>query len=259
MIFHGLKRFAGSGHGFDYVSRQVGIADGESHLLDVTPHQFVLLRTDVFTRDAFAAQGFFDDLQIGVPRHHHLAERTCGAEDRFQHRNRVVLEGAVTLAADKRAVEIPQQYPDIRIRLERTICHFPFIIFHFPLSVVVRLASARRNQMANDKCQMINGKCSSIPRIHSIMASTSPPLTVVPTSTFNVTTVPAFGAFISFCIFMASTTTMPAPASTDAPCATSTRTTFPGIGATIRAAPSASAFAAVAPRSRFGSVSVTAY
>ena len=49
---------------------------------------------------------------------------------------------------------------------------------------------------------------------HSITASTSPPLTVAPTSTFTVTTFPARGDFISFCIFIASTTTMPSPAST---------------------------------------------
>ena len=38
-------------------------------------------------------------------------------------------------------------------------------------------------------------------------------------------------AFISFCIFIASTTTIPCPASTASPAATSTRTTLPGMGA----------------------------
>src|SRR5688572_32749622 len=110
MILRGLQGFARTGHGFNDVR---AITDSQFHLLDVTLLQFILLRTDVFTRDAFAAQRLLDDLQIGHTRHHHLAQRTRSAENRFEHRNRVVLENAVTLSADERAIKIPEEYPDI--------------------------------------------------------------------------------------------------------------------------------------------------
>ena len=42
---------------------------------------------------------------------------------------------------------------------------------------------------------------------------------------------PGFGDFISFCIFIASMTTRPCPWPTTSPSATSTRMTFPGMGA----------------------------
>ena len=111
MIVHRLQRFARAGHDFNDVS---AVAHSEFHLLDVTPLQFILFRTDVFTRDAFTAQGFFDDLLIRHAGHHHFAERTRCAENRFEHRNGVVLENAVPLSPDKRAVEVPKQNAEIR-------------------------------------------------------------------------------------------------------------------------------------------------
>jgi TolB-like protein/DNA-binding winged helix-turn-helix (wHTH) protein len=67
---------------------------------------------------------------------------------------------------------------------------------------------------------------------HSTTASTSPAFTAEFSLATSLRTTPFFGDLISFCIFIASTTTMPWPASTSLPSSTSTRTTFPGIGAT---------------------------
>src|SRR5262245_50566340 len=72
---------------------------------------------------------------------------------------------------------------------------------------------------------------------HSITARTSPAFTVSPGFTLIDTTTPARGDFISFCIFIASTTSTPAPLSTVAPASVCTRTTLPGMGATISATP----------------------
>ena len=56
-------------------------------------------------------------------------------------------------------------------------------------------------------------------------------------------TLPAFGDFSSFCIFMASITTMPWCASTSAPRSANTRTTRPGMGALMTGAVGAPACA----------------
>src|ERR1044071_6541375 len=72
---------------------------------------------------------------------------------------------------------------------------------------------------------------------HSTTASTSPAFTVSPGFTLVDTTVPSRGDFISFCIFIASTTITPAPFSTVAPTSVCTRTTLPGIGARTSATP----------------------
>src|SRR6185369_966922 len=73
--------------------------------------------------------------------------------------------------------------------------------------------------------------------LYSTTARTSPAFTVSPGLTLIETTTPSRGDFISFCIFIASTTTTPAPFSTLAPASVCTRTTLPGIGARISAAP----------------------
>ena len=66
---------------------------------------------------------------------------------------------------------------------------------------------------------------------YSTIARTSPAFTAVPSLTRIFWTVPCFGDLISFCIFIASTTTTPAPASTADPSRVSTRTIFPAMGA----------------------------
>src|ERR1043165_668668 len=72
---------------------------------------------------------------------------------------------------------------------------------------------------------------------HSITASISPAFMVSPGFTLIDTTTPSRGDFISFCIFIASTTTTPAPFSIAAPASVSTRTTLPCMGAMISAPP----------------------
>src|SRR6266480_3809553 len=68
----------------------------------------------------------------------------------------------------------------------------------------------------------------------------SPALTGWPALTRTRSTVPPLGERISFCIFMASITTRPWPASTQSPAWTRRCTTLPGMGATICWRPSAS-------------------
>ena len=60
-------------------------------------------------------------------------------------------------------------------------------------------------------------------------SSGSPPSTACPATTWTLVTVPARSAWISFCIFIASSTTSGWPASTAAPSATATLTTRPGM------------------------------
>src|SRR5687768_1460845 len=79
--------------------------------------------------------------------------------------------------------------------------------------------------------------------VHSMAASNSPATTVSPARACNKTTRPARGAGISFCIFIASTTTIPCPAATSAPSSTSKRTTLPGIVAISSSLPPACAAA----------------
>src|ERR1039458_6026142 len=73
---------------------------------------------------------------------------------------------------------------------------------------------------------------------YSIAASTSPAATVAPSRAVSETTRPAFGAFISFCIFIASITNRPWPAATISPSATSRRTILPGMAAVTFRRPS---------------------
>src|SRR5437879_6523734 len=73
---------------------------------------------------------------------------------------------------------------------------------------------------------------------YSIQARTSPELTACPSATRMRSTTPLLGDLISFCIFIASTTMSPWPASTRSRVCTRTRTTFPGIGAEICRRPS---------------------
>src|SRR5215469_5151030 len=56
---------------------------------------------------------------------------------------------------------------------------------------------------------------------HSMIARISPAFTVAPATAARLVTRPARTAFISFCIFMASITMRPWPASTGSPCETS--------------------------------------
>ncbi len=88
----------------------------------------------------------------------------------------------------------------------------------------------------------------------SIHARISPAFTGWPSFTSKRSTVPLLGDRISFCIFMASTTSKPCPASTFSPACTSTRMIFPGIGARICWRPSASSAPCRRPRHARGSV-----
>src|ERR1035437_7136650 len=65
---------------------------------------------------------------------------------------------------------------------------------------------------------------------YSIVARSSPALTVAPSFAGTVRTRPVRLDFSSFCIFMASTTTMPWPGTTASPGAARTRITLPGMG-----------------------------
>ena len=88
--------------------------------------------------------------------------------------------------------------------------YLSFEIGHLTFAHVYRIITRgnkhtlSNQQMEDVKCQMSNW---FVIFCHSITASTSPPLTVAPTFTLTALTVPAFGDFISFCIFIASTTT----------------------------------------------------
>src|SRR5437868_5120320 len=106
-------------------------------------------------------------------------------------------------------VRDPKAYLSFVIgHLSSSICHLSYWRSHEG----ARVPSERFLPMTNDKCQIVLWLLR--PKHYSITASRSPPLTVAPTSALIVTTVPLFGDFISFCIFIASTTAMPAPAST---------------------------------------------
>src|SRR3989304_5554451 len=74
---------------------------------------------------------------------------------------------------------------------------------------------------------------------YSTTARTRPASTDWPSVTATSLTLPAFGEVISLSIFIASTTPTPCRAFTSSPATTSTRTIFPGIGATTRCSPSA--------------------
>ena len=106
MFMDSLQDFSRAGHSFDYVR---AVAGGAFHLCDVATLQLVFARADLFARDAFAAQGFFDDLQICHARDDHLVQAPSRAEHRFKHRNCVVLEYSIARAAHQRAVEIPEE------------------------------------------------------------------------------------------------------------------------------------------------------
>src|SRR4029079_10551496 len=97
-----------------------------------------------------------------------------------------------------------------------------------------------RVQLVPARLHRMNQRTVNVPKQyahHSTTASTSPAFTVSPGFTLIDTTTPSRGDFISFCIFIASTTTTPVPFSTLAPASTCTRTTLPGIGATIFSTP----------------------
>src|SRR5262249_24523674 len=64
---------------------------------------------------------------------------------------------------------------------------------------------------------------------HSISNSGSPPSTACPGSTRMAFRMPSCSAWISFCIFIASSTTIPCPARTASPTWASTATTRPGM------------------------------
>jgi glutathionylspermidine synthase-like protein len=93
---------------------------------------------------------------------------------------------------------------------------------------------------------------------YSTIASTSPAVTDAPSATITCLTVPFFGDFSSFCIFIASTTSTPWPASTSLPAERMMRTTLPGIGARSFCGPSPVAAAALRLRSERGSRTSTA-
>ena len=76
-------------------------------------------------------------------------------------------------------------------------------------------------------------------RIIRTTAKASPAFTACPFTTSNFSMLPALGDFTSFCIFIASTTTIPWPAATTSPAFTNKRITFPGIGAVTCCRPSA--------------------
>ena len=65
--------------------------------------------------------------------------------------------------------------------------------------------------------------------LHSISNSRSPPSTDWPATTCTVFTTPGRSAWISFCIFIASSTTKPWPAATCVPGSTRIETTRPGM------------------------------
>src|SRR5437762_10620291 len=177
MLMRRLKGFASTGHRLDNVS---SVSHGSLHLFDVATAQLVFARADIFAGNSFAAQSFFDNLQVGHSRHDHLAQTTGGAKDAFQHRDRVIFEYSVQAATHEGTVEIPEK--DSKIRLfsgARIKNHFPFINFQFSFC---HLASAGP-QCADDKCQMTNGKysvSSTARMLYSITASTSPAFTVAP-------------------------------------------------------------------------------
>ena len=60
-------------------------------------------------RDAFAAQGFLDDLQIRHAADYQVMQTSRCAEYCFQHGHGVILERAETPPAHQRAIDVPEQ------------------------------------------------------------------------------------------------------------------------------------------------------
>src|SRR5947209_8056835 len=112
----------------------------------------------------------------------------------------------------------------------------------------------RRNhrRMKHPPGQPIPNQCDP-QHLYSTTTSVSPGFTVAPSATATRCTLPAFGDFNSFCIFIASITTTPAPASTVSPSLTSRRTTLPGIGAVTFLGPASPPAPARRDRSDLGS------
>src|SRR5713226_176653 len=75
-----LQDFARAGHSFQNL---IAVAASAFHIGEVAGHQLVSPRDDMLARDACAAQGFFDNLQIRHAGNYQVVQTAGGTENFF--------------------------------------------------------------------------------------------------------------------------------------------------------------------------------